>query len=107
MLAVISEDVKTIAKTPGIGAKTAGKMVLELKDKFSLSDTLDDNIGISKADSGAAKTEEESQVRNETVQALTALGYSASEALKAVRGVEITADMTPEMLLKLSLKNMK
>ncbi len=107
MLAVISEDVKTIAKTPGIGAKTAGKMVLELKDKFSLSDTLDDNIGISKAGSGAAKTEEESQVRNETVQALTALGYSASEALKAVRGIEITADMTPEMLLKLSLKNMK
>lgn len=106
ILAVVSDDSKTIARTPGIGPKTAAKLVLELKDKFSLQDTLmaDDPVPAAAADAGAAPDDGASMVRNETVQALTALGYSASEALKAVRSVEMTPGMTSEQLLKQSLK---
>ena len=39
--AVLSEDVKAISKAPGIGAKTAGKLILELKDKFKLEDAFE------------------------------------------------------------------
>ena len=44
--------------------------------------------------------------KNEAVQALVALGYASSEALKALNGIEITDDMDVETLLKAALKNM-
>lgn len=47
-----------------------------------------------------------SGVKNEAVQALVALGYASSEALKALNGIEITDDMDVETLLKAALKNM-
>lgn len=122
MLAVLAEDSKTIAKAPGIGAKTAGKLVLELKDKFKLEDTYSDRgfgrideiggseSGRTKASSDAAGEHKNSDnltsIRNEAVQALTALGYSTSEALKAVRSVPDSDELTVEKLLKLSLKYM-
>ena len=43
--------------------------------------------------------------RNEAVMALTALGYSGTDALKAVKKVDMTEDMTVEQLLKKALKN--
>ena len=46
------------------------------------------------------------EIQNETVQALTALGYSPTDALRAVRAVTVTEDMTVETLLKASLKKM-
>lgn len=104
MLAVISDDPKTIAKTPGIGPKTAAKLVLELKDKFSLEDTLHAGSDVVLPRDVAPVGISDSSMREETVQALVALGYTASEALKAVRMVEMTEDMTVEKLLKLSLK---
>ncbi len=118
ILAVLSDDVKAIAKAPGIGSKTAGKLILELKDKFKLEDTLSgagfDAVALkgsaaAAASAGAAGTEEassarDSQMRNEAVQALVALGYSSSEALKAVRSVPDEDGMTVETLLKKSLK---
>ena len=81
--AVLSEDVQAIAKTPGIGKKTAQKLILELKDKFDLQDAFQD-----------------------AVQALTALGYSGTEALQAVKKVEITEGMDSEAVLKAALKHM-
>lgn len=127
MLAVLADDVKAIAKAPGIGAKTAGKLVLELKDKFKLEDTLGDSsldfvTGTNgqdvtgavtsgtkggkdkKTDSPASDKERITAARNEAVQALTALGYSSSEALKAVRKVPDSDDLTVESILKQSLK---
>lgn len=99
--AVLGEDAKSIAKAPGIGNKTAQRVILELKDKISLEDAF------------AAKTEHiaeqqsiTSTVKNEAVQALTALGYSSSEALKAINGVELTEDITVEDVLKQALKQM-
>ena len=110
MLAVLAEDAKAIAKAPGIGSKTASKLILELKDKFKLEDTFDS--GITAADLGqtaasakaAAETDETAEIKNEAVQALTALGYSSSEALKAVRSVPLEDGITVEQLLKAALK---
>jgi Holliday junction DNA helicase RuvA len=110
MLAVLAEDAKAIAKAPGIGAKTASKLIIELKDKFKLEDTFDS--GISAADLGvnaaaakaAPESDETAEIKNEAVQALTALGYSSSEALKAVRSVPAEEGATVEQLLKSALK---
>lgn len=110
IMAVVSGDHKTIAKTPGIGAKTAAKLVLELKDKFSLSDALDTSVGAedrSGSDSFAAGAAIDSDTRNDAVAALTALGYSPSESLRAVRSVEPEEGMTSDRLLKLALKNIR
>lgn len=103
-LAILSDDAKSIAKAPGIGAKTASKLVLELKDKCHLEDILDSGVsdaGIAKAAEGA-----DNEARNDAIQALVALGYSATEATSAVRKCEVTEDMTVEELLKQSLKNL-
>ena len=99
--AVMSGDSKTIAKAPGIGPKTAQKLIIELKDKLKLEDMFEENpqevSGISHAGSNAEK---------ETIMALVALGYSETEAFKAVQKVDGTPDMNGETLLKLALKQM-
>ncbi len=106
-LAVLSDDVKAICKAPGIGAKTAQKMIIELRDKMKLEDvfksseTEDDWTAGVASGANAAGAED---IAKEAVMALTALGYSASEAAKAVRQVLITEDMSVEELLKAALK---
>lgn len=99
--AILSEDAKTIAKAPGIGVKTAKKLIIELKDKLDLSEALE----LSKEHKESADTEHIGTVRAEVVEALTALGYSAAESLSAVKKVEITEEMTVEKLLRAALKN--
>lgn len=100
--AILSDDSKTIAKSPGIGAKTAKKLIIELKDKLSLSEALE----ISKEH--AIQQEAGGMgIRTEAVEALIALGYSATEALRAIKQVEITEGMTVEELLKASLRHIQ
>lgn len=101
--AILSEDSKTIAKAPGIGAKTAKRLIIELKDKLNLSDALE----ISKEHAVQEGETVDGNIRTEAVEALTALGYSGAEALRAVKQVEITAEMTVEELLKASLKKIQ
>lgn len=100
--AILAGDSKAIAKAPGIGAKTAQRVILELKDKMSLEDAFEKKIDHEKV----MITSSNNQVKNDAVLALTALGYSSSESLKAVSKVEITADMDVEAVLKLALKHM-
>ncbi len=97
--AVLSDDVKTISKAPGIGGKTAKKLILELKDKLSLEDAFEKKLAHSEEPAGAAD-----DAKSEAVQALVALGYSGSDALKAVRGVGASEDMDTETILKLALR---
>ena len=102
--AVMAEDAKTIAKAPGIGAKTASKVVIELKDKLKMRDVAE-NIPSeidgqqSIFDDGSSK-----QAVSDAIEALVALGYSATEAAKAVRKADAGDDVTVEELLKQSLK---
>ena len=99
--AVLADDAKAIAKAPGIGNKTAQKLILELKDKLSLEDAFEKKLG--KA-SETMPLPADSDAKTEALEALTALGYSASDALKAVRKAGVTEDMDTETILKLALK---
>jgi len=101
--AVLADDAKTISKAPGIGTKTASKLILELKDKFKLESAFEQRI-INQGDKGTRSGV--ANLKDEAVQALTVLGYSASDALKIVNQVEITEGMTSEEILKLCLKKM-
>lgn len=105
--AVLADDAKTIAKAPGIGQKTAQKLILELKDKLSLEEAFEARLENTSAKEAAGAAADLSEARNEAVEALTALGYSASEALKAVRKVEASEQMSVEDILKAALKHIR
>lgn len=100
-MAVISEDVKTISKTPGLGPKGAKKLILELKDKLSFEELEEDGVGAEIFDTSA----DSSDSVMITIEGLVSLGYSKSEASIAVNKVEDAKDLTPEELLKKALKN--
>ena len=100
--AVMSKDVKAISAAPGIGKKTAEKLIVELKDKLKIEDVLDHQV---EAANGAAEDAVNAQgLQADAVQALTALGYGSTEALQAVRKVEMDESTTVEDLLKGALK---
>ena len=100
--AVISDDAKAISKAPGIGVKTAQRIVLELKDKLKLEDAFHTQEELVKN----PQIEQEKGVRQEALLALTALGYSSSEASQVLSGIEITPETDVEEVLKLALRNM-
>ena len=97
-LAVLSNDVKSIQKAPGIGGKTAQKLIIELKDKLSFEDVI--NSGFKSKDVDFPLN----SARDEAIEALVSLGYSSSEAIRAVRTVNNVDDMDSEALLKAALK---
>lgn len=101
VLAVLSEDVKTLSRAPGVGRKTAQRVILELKDKFKTEEALTEGEAWQRelSPDGAA------DAKFEAIDALTALGYSRSEAAKAVNAAA-TEDMTTEEILKAALKKM-
>ena len=103
-VAIISQDSKTISKAPGIGAKTAQRMLIDLKDKVSVEETFE-KMGEQNVTVASSKTST-SGARGDAIEALTALGYSASESMKAVNAVEITEDMSSDVILKLALKHL-
>lgn len=98
--AVMAGDIKAISKAPGIGNKTAQRLIIELKDKLKLEDVFEHADG---AESPVMDPSAQNNT-NEAVLAMVALGYSQSEALRAVRQCEITEDMTSDAILKLALK---
>ena len=100
--AIIAADSKMIAKAPGIGKKTAERVILDLRDKVSVEDMLDESSERVAVSSGTA----ESSARNDAVEALVALGYGASEALKAVNRVTEVDETDTEAILKAALKLM-
>ena len=102
--AILADDEKTISKAPGVGAKTARKLILELKDKISLEDALEKKLSQDR-DSECACGNGNNNC-DEAVQALVALGYSSTDALKAVRKIEGISGMEVEDILKAALKQM-
>ena len=98
--AVLSEDAAGIAKAPGIGKKTAQKVILELKDKLDLKEAFE-----KKSEHSGMEKSTETVPENEAVLALCALGYSNSEALRAVKQViETSGEADTEQLIKAALK---
>lgn len=103
--AVLSGDVKAISSAPGVGKKTAEKLIVELKDKLKLEDALEHAV-LGEEDNVLGQAQGKSEIQGEAVQALVALGYGSTEALKAVKQVVLTEDMEVEAVLKQALKYM-
>lgn len=98
-LAILSQDVKMIAKAPGVGAKSASRIVLELKDKVKPGDVIGSST--QSEDSSAAAI-----VRQEAGEALVALGYTVSDAYRVLQQIEITEENTVEDVIKAALRRM-
>ena len=98
-MAVLSDDYKAIAKANGIGPKTAQRLVIELRDKFHLEDVLGEY------DEASPATSAPEDIVSETAMALSSLGYSNVEALRAIKKVPDSESMTVEQLLKAALKH--
>lgn len=101
--AVLADDIKTISAAPGVGKKTAQKLVLELKDKFDLQEAFEEKLADAAGGPAADTTDENI---SEAVQALVALGYSGGDALRAVKAAAVRAGMSTEELLRAALKQM-
>lgn len=101
--AILSGDEKAISKAPGIGARTAQRLILELKDKVRVEDTA---IGQEIAGGMAEAVLGDSPQRKEAVEALVSLGYGHGEAVKAVNAIEGIEQMDSGAVLKAALKKM-
>lgn len=98
-MAILSDDYKAIAKANGVGPKTAQRIVIELKDKFKLEDVFE-----SLAEDDGLQDAPGNDIISETAMALSSLGYSNIEALRAIKKIKDNDRMTVEELLKAALK---
>lgn len=96
-LLVASEDSKTLTKTKGIGAKTAQRIVLELKDKI-----VKENINLAEAGSSPVLAASESSSVSEAFSALLVLGYTQSEIAPVLSGLD--PDLPSAELIRRALK---
>ncbi|MBE7045036.1 MAG: Holliday junction branch migration protein RuvA [Ruminococcaceae bacterium] len=96
-MAVITNDVKTITKAPGVGPKVAQRIILELRDKMKTVDAAPDQ------ETAQVLLQNENE-RSEAVSALIVLGYPASEAKKTV--ASLPQDLGTEDLIREALKKL-
>lgn len=101
--AIMAGDAKAISKAPGIGARTAERLILDLKGKLSVEDT---QIGGEIAGGGAGALAADTPQKREAVEALVSLGYGQTEAVKAVNAIDGIEDMDSGAVLKAALKKM-
>lgn len=97
ILAIITGDIKSFAKVKGIGKKTAERIILELREKITMSDATQINV------SNNSSAGEHSQIKSEAVEALVQFGFSRPESMKAVSEV-LSQDDTLETLIAKALK---
>ncbi len=102
--AIMSGDAKAISKAPGIGARTAERLILELKDKIRIDETMISREIDSYNASGGASAD--SAQKKEAVEALVALGYGQAESVKAVNTIEGIEEMDSGAVLKAALKKL-
>ncbi len=95
-LAVISNDIGTLTKIPGIGAKSAQRIVLELKDKLKTEQALEK--GLTNEKTSVLKDDK----KEEAISALGVLGYNKKEIEKAISNIEVSS-LTVEEIIKKAL----
>ena len=107
--AIMSGDAKAISRAPGVGARTAQRLILELKDKISIDDTLisrEITAGGAQGILTAGSLHIDSEKKKEAVEALVALGYGQAESLKAVNALKDVETMDSGAILKAALKKL-
>lgn len=97
--AILSGDAKSIAKAPGIGAKTAERLIIDLRDRMKVED-----VFVPADDTMSSGNSAELPAKKDAMEALTALGYSATDAIKAVNAVTCDENASSDEILKAALK---
>ena len=106
VLAIVSEDINVLTSIPGIGPKSAKRIILELKDKIKKEEQIQQLTNASKEIKMSTKVQEAIQKDNvisEAVAALQVLGYNRKEIEKAFEAITNKEDMTTEDLIKKGL----
>lgn len=96
-MAIMMGDAKSISAAQGIGAKTAQRVILELKDKIDVADVIGAPVNIAAGGNAVGGS------RSEAIEALMAMGFGSGEAARAVRDVE---GEDVETIIKAALKNL-
>lgn len=99
-MAIVSQDVKLLSKAPGIGKRTAERLILELKDKLAITASMIDR----EIKQYQAAPVADTASKKEAVDALVALGYGQAESMKAVNQIEGADTMDVGDLLKAALQ---
>ncbi len=105
---VQSDDISTLVKLPGVGKKTAERLLIEMRDRLkdwglNIETPITDHLVL--GDDGVESFELKESPEQDAIGALVALGYSQSVAASAVKKV-FKADLTSEQLIKAALKSM-
>ena len=103
--AILTGDVNSLSKAPGVGKRSAERVIIDLKGKIDPNELLAQPKVGSGIDNGSNNAMADGIVK-EASEALAALGYGVTEAMKAVRSVDISDDMTVEDVLKLALREL-
>lgn len=101
-IAICSEDVKAIAKAPGIGKKTAERLILDLKDKIGLDEAI---LGLDHGNANKSNSSNNIE-KQEAIEALVSLGYIQSDCIKIVNQIPDGENMDSAQLVKLALKKL-
>lgn len=100
-VAIISNDINTITKAPGVGKKTASRLILELTDKIDAEKVLATNQGAGIIDAKFVKNED----YDVAIEGLIGLGYTKQDAEQALKGVDIEG-MDLSTIVKTALKRL-
>ena len=110
-LAVLNDEENKLTKIPGIGKKSAKRIILELKERVKEMELFESSEEVAPEEAFLEKGESVSEkgIFNEAKAALNSLGYSEGEAQEAIDKVKnkVTSDMELEEVLKLALKSLK
>ena len=101
MLAILSEDFVSLSKAPGVGKKTAQRIVLELKDRIKGREAAD----LSDAVDGRRNVSMGTNEKQDAIDALLALGYSRSESVKVVMETALS-DMNAQQIIKSAIRKL-
>lgn len=102
-VAICTEDKKAIAKAPGIGAKSAARIILELKDKMSKEMVGDSTVSLDSITSASSFVS--NSAFSEAAEALSVLGYDKSTVMSVLKGVDPSVSDVGE-IIKLALKKL-